>query len=363
MNALNIARLIKAFAPTWVMRPRSPVRAVVALTRQCNLRCAMCHSASLPRGRQMTPVEVGRLFFGMPNLVWLDLTGGEPFIRSDIAEVFDAVLTNTPSLAVLHFPTNGWHRERILECAMMIHEMRPDVSLLVTVSIDGPRDVHDRVRGRDGSFDRAFGTFLELRRVPGVQTFIGTTVGPWNRDALGGLHSFLIHNVPDFDDRCWHWNQAQVSSHFFANEGLPSLEGGDAAVLIREHMARRWPPRSPVDLMELAYLVNVHGYLSGEPAGIACQALRSSCFVSADAVMYPCHVWDMPVADLRSSDFNVEQVWDGADVLDARRQVDGLECGGCFTPCEAYTSIAGSPVRATLLSAIRAGLVARRSFS
>ena len=44
-----------------------------------------------------------------------------------------------------------------------------------------------RMRGRGGSFDRALETYRALRAVPGVQAYVGTTVGPDNRDALDAL--------------------------------------------------------------------------------------------------------------------------------------------------------------------------------
>lgn len=354
MNLSTIPRLVKAFAPTWVRRPRSPVRAVVALTRRCNLKCDTCRTWSLPRGQEMTPDEVARLFRAMPDLAWLDLTGGEPFLRKDIVDVFRAVLSSTPSLAVLHFPTNGWYPERALECARLVRQARPEVTLLVTVSVDGPREVHDRIRGRQGAFDRAMETLREMGRIPGVQAYVGTTVGPENRACLSDLEDALSAELPGFDRRSWHWNLVQESGHFFANEGIATLPAHQAASMVQEHLSRRGLPLSPVDLMEWMYLVNVRAFLNGEPLRLDCRALHASCFVSSDAVLYPCHVWDRPLVDLRDQGFRLEEAWASAAVEDARREVTRLDCGGCFTPCEAYTTLAGSPLRALLLSGLRA---------
>ncbi|MBL6974468.1 MAG: radical SAM protein [Deltaproteobacteria bacterium] len=354
MTLPTIPRLVKAFAPTWISRPRGPVRAVVAMTRRCNLKCDTCRTWSFPRGKEMTPDEVARLFTAMPDLAWLDLTGGEPFLRKDVVDVFRAVLSATPSLAVLHFPTNGWYRKRALECALLVREKRPDVTLLVTVSVDGPQAIHDRIRGREGSFDRAMETLREMRRIPGVQSYVGTTVGPENRGFLTDLRAALTSELPGFDDRWWHWNLVQESGHFFANEGIETLSGPQASSLVREQLARRGPPLSPVDLMEWMYLVNVHAVLQGDPLRLDCRALHSSCFVSSDAVLYPCHVWDRPLADLRDRGFRMDEVWALDAVQEARQAVRRLDCGGCFTPCEAYTTLAGAPLRSLVLSATRA---------
>jgi MoaA/NifB/PqqE/SkfB family radical SAM enzyme len=349
MHPRALARLARIHAPGWIRRPAAPVRAVVALTRRCNQRCAYCRSSELPPGEEMTPDEVGRLCRSMPDLTWLDLTGGEPMVRRDVVEVFDRVLDATPNLAVLHFPTNGSFPDRAVACARRIRQRRPEVATIVTVSVDGPPALDEALRGRSGAFAAAVDTYRALRRIQGIETYIGTTVGASNRDALEALRDALERELPGFDDRSWHWNLRQHSDHFFANRGL--TDGDDAvedAALVRRQLRRRWPPHTAVETMELVFLVNLLTHVEGGRVGLPCPALHSTCFVAADARLYPCHVFDRPLADLRTVDMDVGAVWSSPEVRAARRAVERLECGGCFTPCEAYPMVVGSPLRSAL---------------
>lgn len=100
--------------------------------------------------------------------------------------------------------------------------------------------------------------------------------------------------------------------------------------------------------MELSFLSLLPSYLEGRGTGLTCPSLHSTCFVSADASLYPCHVWDRPLANLRDWDFNVTAVWGSKDVLEAREEVQKFDCGDCFTPCEAYPRLAASPLRGPL---------------
>lgn len=357
MHARALARLVGLHAPAWVRRPSTPLRAVVALTRRCNQRCATCRTTDLPPGREMTAVEVGRLCASMPRLTWLDLTGGEPMLRPDAVEVVIAVLDSSPSLAVLHFPTNGTYPERAVECARTVRERRPDIAAIVTVSIDGPPGLNDEIRGMPGAFDAALATFRALRAVPGIEVYIGTTVSRVNRGALDELRTHLERALPGFDDRAWHWNLRQISDHFFANRVLEGESSpAEDASLVRRQIRRRWPPRSPVDAMELTFLVNLLAHVEGRPVGLPCPALHSTCFVSADARLYPCHVFDRPLVDLREVDLDLSRSWSSRAVREARRAVERRDCGGCFTPCEAYPMVAGSPARAALWTAGRLAL-------
>lgn len=330
---------------TWFHRPSAPTRVVMDLTRRCNLRCTMCHTWQMEPRHELSISEVRRILAQMPRLNWLDLTGGEPFLRTDAVELIEAVC-EVPSLGVLHFPTNGWFTARIVEAAERVRALRPDVDLLITVSIDGPPALHDRIRGRSGSFERAIETFVRLRAMDSVRVYLGTTITHDNAEAIDQLEAELKRRVPDFRAEEWHWNWMQISSHFFNNAGRgkgPRPARGD---LVRRHIQRRGVPTNLVAAMELAFLINLEFYQRGEPTGIVCQSLRSTAFISPEGDLYPCHVYNRPLGSLRERPLG--EIWNSDEALAARRDIRKLACGGCFTPCEAYPALAGAPVAAAM---------------
>lgn len=310
----------------------------------------MCRTWKVDPAHELTVREIRQLLRGMPGLFWLDVTGGEPLFRKDAFEVFDAVLESTPHLLMLHFQTNGFMTERAVALCRHIRRRR-DVELVVTVSIDGPREVHDRIRGRQGSFDRALATFRALRAEAGVEVFVGTTLGPTNYDRIDELEAVLQREFPDFRSTEHHLNWVQRSSHFFQNADLPPFTDHRIA---RRQLRRRGVPRSLIDVMELVYLVNAHFTNQGEASEVTCQALRSAAFVSPEGDLYPCHMWDRPLGSLR--DRSAEELWAAPETRAAREEAVALACGGCFTPCEAYPALAGAPfstLRHTSRRAIR----------
>lgn len=350
MDTALIARLME----TWFRRPDAPTRLVMDLTRRCNLRCEMCHTWEVTPSHELTPAEVRAALAQMPDLLWLDLTGGEIFLRRDAGELFDATLDATPALRVLHFPTNGWFTARAVDAVRRVRARRPDLALIVTVSIDGPPALHDEIRGRPGSFARAIETYRALRAIEGVEVYVGTTLTARNRDRVDELAATLRAEVPGFHPRDWHWNWLQVSEHFFHNASMAATEGAGESVgrVVRDHLRRRGAPRSLVELMELMFLVNLDAYRRGEPSGIPCQALRSAAFISPEGVVYPCHVWDRPIGDLRTR--RLDEIWNAPETLQLRRDiVERLACGGCFTPCEAYPALAGAPLQTVAQTARR----------
>ncbi len=353
MRALATPSLIARLTETWFHRPSTPTRVVMDLTRRCNLRCEMCHTWQVTPGHELTPDEVRAILGQMPKLCWLDVTGGEIFLRRDAIELLDAVLDAAPALRMLHFPTNGWFTARTVEAVKRIRARRPELSLIVTVSLDGPRELHDRIRGRVGSYDRALETLRALRAIEGVGVYVGTTVTPSNADHVAALGDALREAIPGFTAAEWHWNWLQISGHFFDNADLKALPAVKSDRLVVTHLQRRGAPRSLVDLMELVFLVNLESYLKGEPTGVTCQSLRSACFISPEGDLYPCHVYDRPLGNLRTRP--VRDLWNDPATLAARADIERLACGGCFTPCEAYPALAGAPVQ-TAVQTLRRGL-------
>jgi radical SAM protein with 4Fe4S-binding SPASM domain len=313
----------------------------------------MCHTWATSPRHELTAAELSALLNDMPELLWLDVTGGEPFLRRDVHELFEVIAAATPRLRVLHFQTNGWFRDRIVRVARALVERRPDVQLIVTVSIDGPEPDHDALRGVPGSFRRALETFVALRAMPGVDVYVGTTVTPFNAEAVETLEPAIRASVPGFRASEWHWNWMQLSDHFFGNGALRPLPKVGAQHLVKEHVARRGIPRSLVEVMELLFLVNLEFYRRGEPSGVTCQALRSAAFVSPEGDLYPCHVYDRPLGNVREK--RLSALWSSCEVATARDEIVELACGGCFTPCEAYPALAGAPLQ-TIRATARRGL-------
>lgn len=333
--------LVGRLAETWVRRPPSPTRLVLDLTRRCNLRCRMCRTWAVQPREELDASEIALLLRAMPRLAWLDLTGGEPFVRADIEDVFAAVVDATPALKVLHFQTNGWATRRIVESTAALRARRPDVDLIVTVSIDGPPALHHAIRGRDGAYPRAIATADALAELGGVQVHVGTTLMADNAQHIGALESALRRDLRSFEPRRWHLNRLQVSEHFFANGDLEDTTAKTSPEVIGQ-LRRRGLPRSMVELMELVYLVNLEFVRRGEPSGIPCQALRSAAFISPEGDLYPCHIYDRPLGNVRTTAF--ERLWASQEVARARKDIEALACGGCFSACEAYPALAGAPL-------------------
>ncbi|MCK4593872.1 radical SAM protein [bacterium] len=143
-----------------------PLQLVIFVTGRCNCRCGHCFY-----GREVERAEVGptleafeKLARSSGPLLWLSLTGGEPYLRDDLPEIAKLFVRHT-GLRNLTIPTNGLATDRILGATEDILRLHPRLQLVVYLSLDGPREIHDELRRIPGCFDHALETWRGLKKL------------------------------------------------------------------------------------------------------------------------------------------------------------------------------------------------------
>ncbi|MFI7601323.1 radical SAM protein [Actinoplanes sp. NPDC049681] len=120
------------------------------ITYACPLRCIHCYSESGRRStRQLGAPDLFRVADALiamrPSAI--AIAGGEPLAVPDLVDV--AKRLSRSGIAVTLY-TGGWHLDAGMADALM------GAVAQINVSVDGATaEVHDRIRGRAGSFDRA----------------------------------------------------------------------------------------------------------------------------------------------------------------------------------------------------------------
>jgi MoaA/NifB/PqqE/SkfB family radical SAM enzyme len=211
--------------------PSLPYKVTFVATYHCNFRCEMCNIWQKDSVNEMTPDEVALFFERWSQFNWVHLTGGELFMRRDLDDLVSAIQKSCRSLFLLNFPTTGWFGDKTV--ALVERTLARGVGrLMVTISLDGPKALHEEMRGLPGSFDRALETFRRLRgiRRSNFQTVIGMTLMAKNADRVDDTLAAIRQVIPDFDRSELHLNIGHESGHYFDNLGYP-VEQRHQAVL------------------------------------------------------------------------------------------------------------------------------------
>ncbi|MEO6236494.1 MAG: radical SAM protein [Vicinamibacterales bacterium] len=324
-------------------RPPAPFKLNFCLTYWCQYKCKTCNIWQRKPTDELTLDEIATFVRENQNVTWLDLTGGEIFLRRDIDDIFDVIVDGWPRLALLHFPTNGFLTDRIVHSVERIAGRGP-ARTIVTVSLDGDEALNDEIRGVKGGFRRQIDTFKALRRIPGVVTALGMTLSTHNLSAFDATFAACRRECPDLTMDDIHLNVAQRSGHYYANTESDAFapEPGAARQVMRLYRQRKGPARTPRQLLENAYLKRLDKFLETGRTPEPCHALRASCFIDPWGVVYPCITYSRPMGRLRDTGMRLDPIWNDPRTREVQREIWDGQCPQCWTACEAYQSILGN---------------------
>src|SRR4051795_12869185 len=169
---------------------RLPMGAVYEATMRCNLHCEFCYVGDLlnieGQWREEMTLDALKTAFPEDPGLQVSLTGGEIFMRKDIMSVLD--LFREKGYACGYLTTNGTIITE--ERAEALADLAARGFLKhISVSVDGPKELHDEARGLKGTFERTCAGLRRLQeaaRKKGapLRVSINTTVAHESLDAL-----------------------------------------------------------------------------------------------------------------------------------------------------------------------------------
>jgi MoaA/NifB/PqqE/SkfB family radical SAM enzyme len=319
------ARTLAKIARARLLGRPVPLSVPFVLTYRCNGRCTYCGSPGRASRDEMTPAQTGDLLQQVLNAgaERIGLTGGEPLLRPDLG---DLVARARDAGALVTVNSNGLLVERRLEALRQVG--------LLLISMDGPRDHHDRLRGA-GSFDAA---------VRGIRAAASEhiPVGIVCTLTRGSEPSRMLDLAEQLGVRCLF--QPVMSFSFSAPARLlrelwPSREEMRrwAEDLLRAKAARR-----PVACSR-TFLRFVRDTWPG-PSALPCAAGTLHCAVSPEGRVAPCNFL---VASPRWPNALEHGFTRALELLPAFR------CRGCFCPSPVETTFLGRLVPEVMWSLAR----------
>lgn len=165
----------------------------------CNSRCQMCFIWQQKKSKELTPDEVSSILSDelFDQVRGIGINGGEPTLRSDLAELVEAAALTLPALKHVSIITNAIQRDRVLDRIREISGVTREygIDFDVMVSLDGVGEVHDQVRGKPGNFKNAVHVLKAVREERLAETLrIGCTLTETNAGSGEELLEWAIEH-------------------------------------------------------------------------------------------------------------------------------------------------------------------------
>lgn len=193
-NFENYFKALKYAKRLFLKNSTTPLYLIFFVTSKCNLRCKHCfywRELNKPEN-WLSLEEIEKIARSMDYLPYLRITGGEPTMRNDFAEIPKIFYKNN-KLLNLGINTNGFLTEKVVEGVKSILRECPDLNVDLCVSIDDLNKRHDENRGVPGTYKNAINTLRELNKLrekyQRLKTVIGIDVNKNNQNRLQEIYN------------------------------------------------------------------------------------------------------------------------------------------------------------------------------
>lgn len=265
-------------------------------TARCDLKCPHCYSNAGPAhpGELTTAQATAHVLdelvrLGRPTFV---IAGGESTLRQDFDQIIRATHARRIPWAIhTHGGLVHRHETTFRDC--------PPV--MAAVSLDGPRDFHDRFRGKAGSYDAALSAMALLKDAGVGEVVAGTTINRSNADLLTDMVPAVLACRAD----SWGF-------HLMTPEG----RAGEHRLLLPTTAQLRRTASLARRLRSIMHveLDNEWGSAGDDDcfyrdAPFTCGAGRISCVVSATGELMPCTTTDPAESAGNVKDTPLSELW------------------------------------------------------
>lgn len=326
---------------------KRPYKLNFSITYWCQSRCLTCNIWKIKPKGELTLSEIQEFARKNTYFKWIELTGGEPFLRSDVVEIAKAFKENSKSLYMLTMPTNSLCNHEMLEKRLKgILDLKiPKV--VITLSLDGYRELEDKIRGVTGNFDRVIKMAKILqalkKQYKNLDFVFGYTISKFNQGELEHTYNAVKEEIPTITPNDFHVNISQLSSNYYANNDKDiSADNYTVITDIQNLIDKRNRRFDPIQLVEGVFLKNLIYYVKTGNPPMRSRSLDASLFLDSFGNVYPSVMWDIKISNIRDINYDLSKIWNGDLAKKLRKDIIEGKEPKHWTACEAYQSIVGN---------------------
>ncbi|HEX4052490.1 MAG TPA: radical SAM protein [Steroidobacteraceae bacterium] len=261
-------------------------------TFRCNSRCQMCYIWQNPTDprEEVTLDTLSKLPGGFDNL---NVSGGEPTLRRDLAEIVEVVY---PKARIMEISSNGLSPEKLVPI------IRKHPNIKVRFSLEGDEATSNRIRGeKDGYATKVRGLQL-LREAGGTDLGFAMVIQDENVSELVRTYEFARRHGFELATSTLHnaWQFYKNDNHFYDRVNVARQVEDLITVMLKSRRPKNW---------FRAYLnLGLIEKILGHPRLIPCVAGSGFAFIDPWSDVWACNVRsDLPLGNL------VRQTW--ADIM------------------------------------------------
>jgi len=325
MAFMNIKRLIRWNRKLFFKQNcRWPEQITFFVTNKCNLSCSHCfywRELNKKAKEELSLEEIKKISQNMGDFAFLSLTGGEPFLRKDIAQIATIFHKNN-HITRLSIPTNGLLTDKIINSTKKILEANPDLRVIIKISLDGPEKTHDQIRGMKGCFKTAVKTYEKLKALkksyPNLRVGTLTTISTLNQQSVDQLYDFIKNRLKP-DHVGLNLIRGKVKDSQIKNIDIKLYKQVYQKIL-KDSSDRFFKLYKKAVFNLITKIIDQNKFQTACFAGIL------SAVIYSNGDLYPCELLNKKMGNLRDANYDFKKIWAGHKARQIRRDIKKDRC-------------------------------------
>ena len=285
----------------------TPSDASIILTYRCPMRCRMCNIWKYPTRRE-EEIKAQDLR-SLPRLKFINLTGGEPFLREDLGEIVAECYRHSPRIVI---STSGWLEDRVVALAKEF----PRIG--IRISIEGLSQKNDELRGHAGGFDKGLRTLLTLKQMGLKDIGFGCTVSNHNSRDMLALYQLSLSLGMEFATAAFH------NSYYFHKSDNCITNKEEVCGNFRRLIEWQLQERHPKSWFRAWFNMGLINYIEGGRRMLPCEAGGANFFIDPWGEVMPCNgleerYWQESMGNIHDAPFM--EIWGSEQAARVRQKV------------------------------------------
>ncbi len=332
----------------WKQRP---IHFTFFLTRRCNARCPFCfYPPSEPSedNSELTIEEIEKISASTGKLLWLAFSGGEIFLRTDLVEITRLFYKkNKP--AIILFPTNGLLTGVISEKIEEILKHCTKSTIVVKLSLEGPEQVHDSIRGSKGAFQKTLQTYDALgelpEKYPNFELGVNTVFSSANQAHMDELIEF-VNRLDKIKTHTVSLIRGEVSDKKLKNIDMgkyfQTIKKIESNLKNRKSSIYRFRGARLKAAQDILQRNLIHKTVIQNRQLIPCYAGKLNLVLTESGDLYPCESFTMNMGNVRHKGYDIKKVLQTEEAKKVIRSIQEKSCY-CTHECYFMTNILFNP--------------------
>lgn len=276
----------------------------VIVTYRCNARCNMCSRYKRPSSpdEEISLDTIRKL----PPMYFTNITGGEPFIRTDLKEIVRELYKKSDRIVI---STNGFFTDRIIDLCKEF----PNVG--IRISIEGLEETNNAIRGLDDGFNRGYTTLKKLVEMHHPDVGFGMTVQDANAKDLVPLYKLSDELNMEFATASLHNSFYFVESNNIIKDRPMVAKNFENLIneLLKSNSPKKW--------FRAYFNHGLINYIYGQKRLLPCDMAFDTFFIDPYGDVMPCNGTKEKEVMGNLNEQSWDEIWNSEQAENVRKKV------------------------------------------